>query len=529
MRTRFHNFRLPTELSLPDIAEFTTNDGIIESIRGGISAQHEIDLGGKYIYPAFVDGHAHPLFAGREALGPQVTQCQNIAEIQQVLREYRANNPDQSWVTGGSYDRNLTDGGRFLAQWIDEAIADVPVVLHAADHHTIWVNSMALSLLPKILPALNAGSIDVDNQGNPTGVLREPEAMNLVLNLAPKLTLAEEINALCWADRQLASLGIVAVQDAWITAGMTEVYLEAIHKDALLLDYNLAFKIDPANWKAAMEFAIEDRAKVVALASKQLTAKTVKIFADGVFGSATASLLDPYENSPDWLGEPLWSDSQLMEAALACAMADFQLHIHAIGDAGVRQALNAIEFVQQRLGKPPLPHVIAHLELVHPDDLPRFAQLGVIANMQPVWAQPDGMMQSCIPRLGQRRVDLLYRMRDLIDSGADLAFGSDWPVSSADPLLGIATAVNRQTVHGNPPGGWTPEQAIPVAEAIRAASEVADYQLSGNREQFLGVGSRANFLTLNKDLREIRGKEIQSQRVQEVFKRGERIYRAETI
>ncbi len=484
------------------------------------SFDKEIELAPGFVFPAFRDGHAHPVFAGREAAGPVVSKATSIAEIQTILSSYRKANPEQAWIEGGAYDRSIVEGGIFQATWLDEAVSDVPVVLHASDHHTIWVNSKALELIPTPLPQLISGSIDVDSNDVPTGVLREPQAMALVLDKAPARTIEQEVAVLAWADRVLAKQGIVEAQDAWITPGMTEIYLAAVSRSALLLDYNLAFKIEPHEWVKSLEFAKADRDKVMALGSSQLSAKTCKFFADGVFGSGTASVLEPYLDDAHNHGEPLWSKSELEDACLEAAKAGFQLHIHAIGDAGVRQALDAIEHVQQRLGKPELPNVIAHAELVSDSDIARFAKLNVIANMQPLWAQADGMLMSCVPRLGISRIDQMYRMRDLIDSGATIAFGSDWPVSSSDPILGIVTAVTRQTADDKPEGGWTIEQAITADEAFASYSSSVSFQLTGIKSVPLSVGQPCDFIVLDKNPLEIASSALREINVLATFKAG---------
>jgi len=497
--------------------ELFAEDGVVIS-PGAFDKEVKLDQG--YVFPAFRDGHAHPVFAGREAAGPVVTKAKSIAEIQEILKRYREENPDQIWIEGGAYDRSIIEGGLFLASWLDEAVSDVPVVLHASDHHTVWVNSKALALIPTPLPKLISGSIDVDASGIPMGVLREPQAMALVLDKAPVRTIEQEVAVLAWADKVLAKQGIVQAQDAWITPGMTEIYLAAVSKDALLLDYNLAFKIEPHEWVKSIEFAKADREKVLALGNAQLTAKTCKFFADGVFGSGTASVLEPYLDDAHNHGEPLWSSSELEAACLAAAELGFQLHIHAIGDAGVRQALDAIEKVQQRHGVPKLPNVIAHAELISDSDIPRFAKLNVVANMQPLWAQADGMLMSCVPRLGIERIDQMYRMRDLIDSGAVIAFGSDWPVSSSNPVLGIATAVTRQTADSQPEGGWTIEQAITVDEAFASYSSAVSYQLTGKKSVPLSVGEPCDFIVLDQNPLEISLGALRGLNVLATFKAG---------
>lgn len=487
------------------------------------SSDKEIELPKGYVFPAFRDGHAHPVFAGREAAGPVVTKATSVSEIQQVLRSYRSANSGQVWIEGGAYDRSIVEGGIFLASWLDEAVSDVPVVLHASDHHTIWVNSKALELIPSPLPQLISGSVDVDTSGAPTGVLREPQAMALVLDKAPARTIEQEVAALVWADKVLAKQGIVQAQDAWITSGMTEIYLAAVSENALLLDYNLAFKIEPHEWVKSIEFAKTDRAKVIALGSSQLSAKTCKFFADGVFGSGTASVLEPYLDDAHNHGEPLWGKRELEAACLNAAEAGFQLHIHAIGDAGVRQALDAIEYVQQRLGMPELPNVIAHAELINDSDIARFASLNVVANMQPLWAQADGMLMSCVPRLGMGRIDQMYRMRDLIESGATIAFGSDWPVSSSNPILGIATAVTRQTADSKPEGGWVIEQAVTAAEAFSSYSSAVNFQLTGRHETPLEIAQPCDFVVLSHNPLEVSAGQLRNIEVLATFKAGQQI------
>jgi predicted amidohydrolase YtcJ len=180
----------------------------------------------------------------------------------------------------------------------------------------------------------------------------------------------------------------------------------------------------------------------------------------------------------------------------------------------------ATEHVQQRLGLPALPNVIAHAELVSDSDIARFAKLNVIANMQPLWAQADGMLMSCVPRLGIERIDQMYRMRDLLDSGATIAFGSDWPVSSSDPILGIATAATRQTADAKPEGGWTIEQAITAVEAFESYSSAVSYQLTGKKSVPLSVGQPCDFILLDKNPIDISKGELRELKVLATFKAG---------
>ena len=430
-------------------------------------------LDGAFLTNAFMDGHAHPLFAGREHLGPDVTNCKSVGEIQTVVAAWISKNDSPLWAVGGAYDRSIVDGGVFLASWLDEVAPERPVVLHASDHHTLWANSAAMRLAEVLetAPPVSVGSIDVDASGRPTGVFRETEAKELITSAIPALGIEDEIRALVWAQHELASLGIAAVQDAWMDTGMVEAYLAAEATGQLVVRTNLAFWVRPESWQSDAQKFIDTRARITSLHSPKLTAKTVKFFADGVFGSATASVKQPYESKPGYLGDPVWTNNELNAAVAYFANADFQIHIHAIGDAGVAAALDAIE-----LAGSPANSVIAHTELVAEEDIARFAKLGVIANFEPLWAREDGMLNSCIQHLGRERIDSMYRMRDILDTGAKITFGSDWPVSSPDPLLGIFTATHR-ALPETPREQWTPEQRLTAKEALQAYTVAVAEQL----------------------------------------------------
>ena len=203
----------------------------------------------------------------------------------------------------------------------------------------------------------------------------------------------------------------------------------------------------------------------------------MKFFADGVIENETGALLAPYCSALHNHGQRNWEGDALAEAARRVDDLGLQIHIHAIGDAAVRQALDAIEYVVRHNGPRDRRPVIAHAQLVDDADIGRFAELGVIPNMQPLWAQLDALMTVLtVPRLGTERADKQYRIRSIEESGAPLAFGSDWPVSSGAPLDGIAVAVSRQTTDGEPEGGWTPDEILPIERALSAYTAGVAYQ-----------------------------------------------------
>lgn len=487
----------------PAIESFDVVDGLITESDTSAQIDHTVDLKSAFVMPAFRDGHCHPLFAGREHVGPDVTDASSLAEIQTVILAYANEHPEILWIDGAAYDRSIH--ALFHRSELDAVISDRPVVLHGADHHTLWVNTKALELagLLEEIPPVSSGSVDVDSSGVPTGILREWEAMQMVMKHIPALTMDQEIDCLEWAHDKLLGSGVVEVQDAWIDPGMTEIYLEAARRGRLKVTTNLAFRADPASWKVDFSYFEKMREQVTKLANPALKANAIKFFVDGVLGSSTASVVDPYVSGPaaHTHGEQVWDFEELIRAAKEANDRGYQLHLHAIGDAAVRTALDVIEAIN-----PFIPAVIAHTELVADSDIPRFAKLNVTANFEPLWAREDGQLLSCVPQVGRARIDTMYRMRDLVSAGARLSFGSDWPVSSPTPLLGIATAVNRSL-----PGGksWSKEQALSVREALTAYTRGVRAQLGDDSPNgSLDVGQPAEFIVLSGNPFELDGQQL---------------------
>jgi hypothetical protein len=263
-------------------------------------------------------------------------------------------------------------------------------------------------------------------------------------------------------------------------------------------------------WKDQLGEFTAARNRVRGGARGWLTARTVKFFADGVIEAGTAALLDPYQDCPHSHGIANWTPSELADAIAAADAAGFQAHVHAIGDAGVRLALDAIAETARRNGPADRRPTVAHIQLIDPADLPRFAALGVIANLEPLWAQPDPLMtELTLPRLGAARGARQYQARSLLRSGVRVSFGSDWPVTAYQPLAGVATAITRQTPGGDPDGGWLPAERITAAQALAAYSAGVAYQ--GFEEHQWGVlrpGMRADLVHLAADPAVIPAREL---------------------
>lgn len=511
MLIHFSNARVYADVFSDAGSNLWTYDGFVidelqaaELVGSGTEVE-TVDLGGQWVVPAFRDGHCHPLFAAREGMGLHLTGLDSIEAIQAALFAYRTENQARNWIDAAVYDRGLTAGRELeAASLLDSVVADIPVVLHADDHHTLWVNTAALHAAGLVSPEAVAqaqakirhGGIDVDVTGNASGILREWEAMSLVLDRAPQPSPAEDLVALERAQQLLLSNGVVAVQEAWIDRGMAEVYLEAARLGRLKLRVDLAFRFAPGEWRENLDYFMEIRRQVTELDDRLLTANTAKFFSDGVFGSSTAHVHQPYEPASPAAGshgQPVWPKDEFLEATRVASDLGFALHIHAIGDAGVSDALDAIEAAGAPEGC-----TVAHTELVRAGEFRRFEQLGVTANFEPFWAQKNSMLLSCVPQLGEKRIDRMYQMRDAIEAGVNVSFGSDWPVSSFVPLQGIQVGVTRAPIGSLEPS-WAPEQAVTTREAFAAYSVAVARQMLELEVGTLKPGQKADFIVLDAD------------------------------
>jgi predicted amidohydrolase YtcJ len=456
------------------------------------------------VLPGFGDGHVHPLWGGVELAGVPVREATSVRDVVEAVRTYAAERPDQDWLSGGSYDPTLAAHGLFDAAWLDEAVADRPVVLHSSDHHCLWVNSEALRRagIDRSTADPPAGTIARRPGGEPMGTLVEWSATDLVLRHLPEVTPAEKRAALSASTALLASAGITWAQEAALHPEDVEVYLDTAAAGSLSVRVNVALRAEPELWPSQRaEFAAARAGAAASRVSGAVTARTVKFFADGVLEAGTAALLAPYVDRPHTCGLPVWHPAELAAAASAFDADGFQLHIHAIGDAGVRAALDAVEHTARVNGPRDRRPVIAHTQLVDPADLARFARLGVIANFEPLWTQLDPLQtELTLPRIGPERGDRQYPMASLLRSGAVLSMGSDWPVSSHRPLEGLAIAVTRRTPEGEPAEGWVPAQRIPPHAALAAYTTGVAYQAFAEADWgAVTVGRRADLVWVDRD------------------------------
>ena len=486
-----------------------------------------IDLDGKSLVPGFGDGHAHPVYGGVETIFAPVRGHNSIESLLAALKKWADDNPEAEWIRGEGYDPSLAPRGEFDAKWLDDIIPDRPVVLRAMDYHTAWVNTMALNIagITKDTPQPKEAEITLREDGTPMGTLREWGAWGMVYEKLPELTSEQRNQAIRAASAAFAEGGITWAQDAWVEPEVMETWLQGAKSGALTFRANLAWLSEPNGvWQRTFPTLAALKERVDNEASEFLTAHTIKFFADGILEGGTAAVLEEYCDCPSF-GIPNWSREELMEAVSECVRLGFQPHIHAIGDAGVRIALDAFEHAISVHGTANNP-IMAHCQLIDPADLPRFKTLGVIANFEPLWAQLENEQTVLtIPRLGQERADRQYPIATLLRSGTKVSFGSDWPVTSQIPIKGIGVAITRQTDHGEPAEGWVPQERITLDEALDAytrgvAVQAGEEMLWGD----LGIGKRADAVWFDSDLHALAAMEVRHAKVQGTWLAGNRVF-----
>lgn len=482
-----------------------------------------VDLHDGVLAPAFGDGHAHPIFGGLEFHGPAVAQAGTVAEVAALVLAWADENPGEDWIHGAGYDSTMATDGLFDARWLDGVSR--PVVLRASDYHTVWANTAALRAagIDAATPEPPLGRIPRRPDGTPLGTLQEQAAIDLLLAASPPRSEAVRVEAIRTASAQYLAQGATWVQDAWVEAADVDTYLRAAREGALGVRINLALRVDPVRWPGQAAELQSLREEVRALGHPELTCETVKLFVDGVIENRTAAMLEPYSNAPGDRGIGNWTPEALADACATLDAAGFQLHLHAIGDAANRLALDVLEETQRT--NPPRDRrpVVAHVHVLSDHDADRFASLGVIANFQPYWAQLDPVMEELtIPAIGEERARQQYRIGDVARTGAAVSFGSDWPVTSSDWRLGVGTAATRQTDDGVPGGGWLPEQIVDTRFALAAYTSGVAHQAFAADRGHLEVGASADLVWLDADPLQVRPRHLSTIRVLGTWLAGER-------
>ncbi|MHA3683379.1 amidohydrolase [Leucobacter sp. HY1908] len=486
-----------------------------------------IDLAGDTVAPAFGEGHAHPVLGGLEAQGPAVREAADLAGILAAVARWKAEHPEAAWIVGASYDATFAPGGRFDARWLDEVTGDTPTVLRAWDYHTAWVNTAALEAagITADTPDPELGRILRREDGSPLGTLQEAAANDLLAHVVPAFALEDRVRALEDATRMYAEQGTTWVQDAWVDAADIDVYRAAAAENRLHTRVNLALRADPASWREQLTEFASVREEFRALDHPRVSAETIKFFVDGVIENHTAALTEPYADTPGDRGLPNWSEDELVAAVTALDAAGFQLHLHAIGDRAVRIALDALEAAQDAEPGRSRAHVVAHVAMLAPEDVSRFAKLGIIANFEPYWAQCDAVMRALtIPHIGHDRESWQYLIGSVVGSGATVSFGSDWPVTTKDWRPALATAIARRDVFDPADASWLPEECVTPATGLAAyTTGIARQALAPDRGT-LAMGYIADLVQLSANPLEVTPEEIPAIEVRGTWLAGERTF-----
>ncbi|MGW3155191.1 amidohydrolase [Streptomyces sp. NPDC001089] len=492
-----------------------------------------VDLAGRLLLPGFQDAHLHPVPAGLELTQCDLTGAWTAEETVRAVRAYADAHPDREWITGGGWSMEAFEGGTPTKEVLDAVVPDRPVYLPNRDHHGAWANSRALELagVTRATPDPADGRFERDATGEPTGMLQEG-AMRYVGRLAPPATPADRLAALLYAQRHLHALGITAWQDALVGAflGMedpSDAYVTAAREGSLTA------RVVGALWwdrERGAEQIPELVARRAALSHGRFRATSVKLMLDGVAENGSAALLDPYLDTCGCAtanrGTSFLDPARLPSYVAELDALGFQCHFHALGDRAVRDALDAVEAARKTNGPSDTRPHLAHLQVVHPDDVPRFARLGATANIQPLWAAHEPQMDELtIPFLGSERAGRQYPFGSLLRSGARLAAGSDWPVSSPDPLQGIHVAVNRVTPGGTGPV-FLPAERMGLTAAFTAYTAGSAYANHLDDTGTVRAGSLADLVVLDRDPYAGPPGEIGATGVALTYVGGERVHEA---
>jgi predicted amidohydrolase YtcJ len=466
-------------------------DAGAEALRG--AKTQVIELAGRAVTPGLIDAHSHLEGLGQALAAVDLTAAASYEEVVRRVRAAAAQAPPGSWVRGRGWDQNLWPGHQFPThEALSAAVPDHPVWLTRVDGHAALLNAPAMAAAG-IEPGLadpSGGRFLRDAAGHLTGVLVD-NAMGLAASRLPAPSAEERQHALEAAARHCVAFGLTTVTDMGVGASTYEAY-EALRRSGRLpLRAALFLADDPQLLAAWFRRGPELDPK------GRLQVRGVKLYADGALGSRGAALLEPYADDPGNLGLLVSSGEHLAEVAKQAAANGFQVAIHAIGDRG---GLLAIDAMEKALGgpAPQLRFRLEHAQVLRLQDVERLARLGIIASMQPTHATSD--MPWARDRLGAARLERAYAWRKVLAAGGRLALGSDFPVESADPRLGLYAAVTRQDLQGRPAGGWLPGERLSRDEALRGFTLDAAWSLFLDQEiGSLVVGKRADLVVFGRD------------------------------
>lgn len=495
-----------------------------------------VDLTGRMLLPGFQDSHVHPVQAGIELLLCDLTRATDAGDCVRIVAEYAASHPEEPWILGAGWSMEFFPGGTPTRQALDRVVPDRPVALSNRDHHGMWVNTRALELagITDRTPDPSDGRIERDRDGVASGTLHEG-AVGLLELVKPAIDDDLAYRGLLRAQDELFSLGITSWQDAMVGTGLGmpdafDVYLRAVAEGTLRAQVVGALWWERDRGLEQLPSLIARRDRVAAAADpERLRMDAVKIMVDGVAENFTAAISSDYL---DATGAPSGNrglsfidPAALRDYVTTLDAAGFAVHFHALGDRAVTEALDALEAARTANGHTSSRHQLAHLQLVASADVPRFAALDAVANLQPLWACHEPQLDELtLPFLTPALAARHYPFGELHRAGARFAAGSDWPVSSADPLAGIRVAVTRVEAGSNEPPLGGPEQALPLSTALEAYTSGGAAVNGSATTGRIAPGYRADLVVLDRDPFDGPPEALDGTRVLSTWIDGERVF-----
>jgi predicted amidohydrolase YtcJ len=489
-----------------------------------------IDAAGHLVLPGFVDCHIHFLDGSLSLGRVNLEDAKDVPDIQQRLREYAAKHSGSDWLLGRGWDYAMF-GAETLPhkKYLDELFPDRPVYLEGYDGHTYWANSKALALagITRDTPDPPNGVIVRDPVTHEaTGALKEA-AHDLVGKALPVVTRAEKLAALRdgikWANKN----GLTRVHSAGGDFPELDLYDELRRHGDLTLRFYIAYFMDPPEMRPKDLEAIENARKKYHDA--WIDTDAVKFMVDGVIESHTAAMLDPYSDDPSSKGKLFWEPAKYNSAVAELDKRGLQLFTHAIGELGVRTALDGYQHAEETNHTSDRRPRIEHIETISPADIPRFGKLGVIASMQPLHSYPNvDTLDVWAHNAGPERASRAWVWKSIADAGGRYAFGSDWPVVTLNPWYGLQTAVTRQTREGTPEAGFVPSQRLTVAQAVQGYT--LDAAFAGRREKTEGSlekGKLADLIIVSNNIFEIDPHKISETKVRTTIVGGQVVYQSD--
>jgi predicted amidohydrolase YtcJ len=482
-----------------------------------------VELRGRFVAPGFIDAHLHLLGGALSLQELRLDDAEDFATLSARVRAWAGAHPDARWVTGEGWSYAAFPGGLPSRLQLDVLVPDRPAYLSSYDGHTGWANSAALRLaeVTRATPDPAGGEVVRDANGEPTGALKE-SAQALVERLVPKLLPHEKEAALRRGIAQAAAWGLTGAHQAGIDEEELEQLAHALETaPPLRLYVALRMERDPTPDVLSRQETLRQR-----FSSPRLRIGAVKGFVDGVVEAKTAAMFEPYPGGGT--GLPRWTQEELDRAVAAYDKAGWQVMLHAIGDRGIDMALTAFERAARANGTSGRRHRVEHVEVPRLADLARFRAGGIVASTQAMFPYPNqNHLGVYVPTLGPERARRALAFKAIDDAGAVQAFGSDWPVFTAEVVRGIACAVTRTTLAGTPPGGWEPQQRLSAEAALRHFTRDAAFAEHAEAERgTLAKGRLADFVVLSQDLLTVAPERIQDTKVLLTVLGGQDSYRA---